>query len=468
MMKRSFLRSLAILLGIATFTLGATASDVTSSKNELLAKGSSPHVRFVDDSGDDYQTTVNGGVFRVTNLDASTFLNVPPTGVFGIELSVPTTLVATPFTVGGSLADGSYFFVVTALDGSGETTASNEAQCTVSGGGGSGRCDLTWTAVAPPASSYRIYMGTGTTLENHYATAVVASYSATTSPLATPGTPPEATTAYFVKLASDGIHFADGSIQLTASGAGAWQFNVLNILNANTGNVGISSGGGIFTPDALLTVLGIIDLNDRGALLGAATNNVQFRSNYKSSTDRLWNTGQSSWATFLGDGADVLRFYRAPATAGPPVYSPMLSVFSTGAVNIGPQTTDPITAVGLNVQGSVFIDNSLTVANSLTGGLKDRGFLTLRTTTEAITMTPGDQTFVLCTGGGITINLPTNAAGVLSGRIYVIKNIGLAGNCTIDPSGAQTIDNSLPTLTLTPGDIARLVAHPSAGDWERW
>jgi hypothetical protein len=336
-MKRTFLRSLAILLGIATFTLGATGSVVTSSKAELLAKGTSPRTRYLDDGGDDYTTTVTGGVFRIDNLDGPDFLNVPPTGSIGVELNAPTSLVVTPFLVGGSLANGSYYYVVTALDGFGETVASNEVLCTISGGGGTGRCDLTWTAVSPPAQTYRVYQGVLPTQEDNYKDGiVVASYSALTNPLPDCGpapscVPPTATTAYFIRMAPDGVHFSDGTIQNTAGGSAAWQIPAFtsNIVSAQSGNVGIGNGTS-FVPDAKLTVLGNgIDLNDWGALRPLAVDNMQMRSNYKISTDRLWDVSKSTWTVVAGDGSDEFAVYRAPATAGAPVYAVKLTVTST-------------------------------------------------------------------------------------------------------------------------------------------
>lgn len=82
-------------------------------------------------------------------------------------LSPPENLAATPQVTGGTLADNDYFYVVTAVNSSGETTISSEASATVSGGGGSGSVDLTWDAVTggttsdgntlPGATSYNIY-----------------------------------------------------------------------------------------------------------------------------------------------------------------------------------------------------------------------------------------------------------------------------------------------------------------------
>lgn len=91
-------------------------------------------------------------------------------GVLSVNMATPLNLTATPLTSGGSLADGTYYYAVTALPGINapcdnslvacftpyETWPSQEAACTISGGGGAGRCSLNWDDV-PGAPSYRIY-----------------------------------------------------------------------------------------------------------------------------------------------------------------------------------------------------------------------------------------------------------------------------------------------------------------------
>jgi hypothetical protein len=78
---------------------------------------------------------------------------------FGI-LSNPGTVTATPSISGGNLPDGTYYYVITALDNySNQTTSSLEVSASISGGGNSGSVSLSWTAVSG-APYYRIYRGT--------------------------------------------------------------------------------------------------------------------------------------------------------------------------------------------------------------------------------------------------------------------------------------------------------------------
>ena len=72
----------------------------------------------------------------------------------------PVAPSVTPQTSGGSMADGSYYYVITAVTPNGETGKGIEsAVATISGGGGSGSVDLSWTAV-PFAASYKVYRTT--------------------------------------------------------------------------------------------------------------------------------------------------------------------------------------------------------------------------------------------------------------------------------------------------------------------
>lgn len=97
-------------------------------------------------------------------------MTTPGIGASGIGglavevLAAPTNLAAVIAT-GGALVDDEYFYRVTAVNASGETTGSIEDSATTSGTDNT--VDLTWTAVTG-ATSYNIYRslttGTGFTL----------------------------------------------------------------------------------------------------------------------------------------------------------------------------------------------------------------------------------------------------------------------------------------------------------------
>jgi hypothetical protein len=71
------------------------------------------------------------------------------------------------------------------------------------------------------------------------------------------------------------------------------------------------------------------------------------------------------------------------------------------------------------------------------------------TKTGTYTATSADST-IECLTNAFTVNLPT-AAGI-TGRIYTIKNLQTANACTVDPSGAETIDGSS-TSAVTNGAL---------------
>src|SRR5207244_3115132 len=114
-------RTLTVLLGIAAFTMGA-ATDVTTSKNELLAIGPSPHVRLEDTSATgNYGIRVDHGVFQFTEEQVNGLFSAPSDAKLGIAFTPPTNLAVTASNTGGSLLHGApgpdYYIVVTALDG---------------------------------------------------------------------------------------------------------------------------------------------------------------------------------------------------------------------------------------------------------------------------------------------------------------------------------------------------------------
>lgn len=251
----------AVLMTLLALGTGraATISDETSSKNQVFIKGATPHVRFFDSDGSgNYDLTVNGGVMRVEGLTTNEFFNIPPTGTLGVELTPPVLTSATPAS-GGSLVDGTYFFVVVATDGgTGETDVSNEASCVIANPT-STKCTVVYSPVSMTVTNYRIYKG-GAGTENLYKTQTCLSgpctFNWTTDSGAVSKNAPVVSTAYIAKLTEGGITYIDGSTQVSAGGAGAWVFSGSNILSAATGNVGIFDGVTSFSPASKLNLVG--------------------------------------------------------------------------------------------------------------------------------------------------------------------------------------------------------------------
>lgn len=136
------------------------------------------------------------------------------------NLPAPGTVTATPSTTGGSLAAGTYYYKVTALNAQGQTTGSPEVSATTTTATSS--VALSWTAV-PGATSYNVYRGTAAGGENVYYNTTTASYT-DTGAAGTSGTVPASNTAKVI----------DGEVYV------------------NYGNFNGAGGG---TPDTLATAL---------------------------------------------------------------------------------------------------------------------------------------------------------------------------------------------------------------------
>jgi hypothetical protein len=83
----------------------------------------------------------------------------------GGAMAAPVQSAAATATTGGTLAAGTYFYVITALNALGETVASNEVSITTTGT--TSKNTLTWAAVTG-ATGYRVYRGAAAGAENVY------------------------------------------------------------------------------------------------------------------------------------------------------------------------------------------------------------------------------------------------------------------------------------------------------------
>lgn len=112
-----------------------------------------------------------------------------------IGLAALTGLAAAASTTGGTLAAGSYYYKVTALNAAGETAGSTEVSVTTTGSTGS--VSLTWNAPGNPATQpitgYRIYRGTSAGGESVYFTSTTNSFT-DTGAAGTAGTVPSSNT----------------------------------------------------------------------------------------------------------------------------------------------------------------------------------------------------------------------------------------------------------------------------------
>ncbi|GEM_PF-6663697 len=128
------------------------------------------------------------------------FLQINSSKDVGVGIPTPGIPNLVASSSGGSLATGTYYYKITALDGVGETAGGTEASAAVTGPNGS--VAISWTAV-PGATSYRIYRGTSAGGENVYYTTTGTSFT-DTGAAGTSGSPPATTSAYINRLAAAG------------------------------------------------------------------------------------------------------------------------------------------------------------------------------------------------------------------------------------------------------------------------
>lgn len=149
-----------------------------------------------------------------TNLDIRGAAVLPATAgkiawyTVNAGLAAMGAVTATPSTLGGTLAAGTYYYKVTAIDSQGKETApSTEVSAVTTGTTGS--VALSWPAISG-AASYRVYKGTAAGAENGYFAATTSSFT-DTGAATTAGTPP----------ASDSTKYGivcDGESLFTATG----------------------------------------------------------------------------------------------------------------------------------------------------------------------------------------------------------------------------------------------------------
>jgi hypothetical protein len=121
-----------------------------------------------------------GTVEYITNLDLQ------------MAIPAPVLVSATASTTGGTLAAGSYWYVVTATTANGETVASN--QFGVATTGSTSSVVLPWLPV-DGATGYKVYRGTSSGGENKLLTTTTALTYTDTGTAGTTATPPVTNTA---------------------------------------------------------------------------------------------------------------------------------------------------------------------------------------------------------------------------------------------------------------------------------
>jgi hypothetical protein len=214
----------------------------------------------------------NSGNVGIGLTDPSYRLTLTSDSTIATQLYIPGRPAGTPYTSGGSMADGTYYYVITAVAG-GETVQSDESfSITISGGGGSGSVDLTWTS-SPGAESYNVYR---TTTPGTYSSPSLVGNPTTnsyTDTVATPssGAPPTTTNAYvnyisgthawsYLNAGHLGIGTRNPQTRLEVKDSTSPQFRITNT-GSQKATFGVDTDGQLD-----------ITTNDQGAPVGAHIN----------------------------------------------------------------------------------------------------------------------------------------------------------------------------------------------------
>lgn len=107
-------------------------------------------------------------------------------------LDVPVANTPSTATTGGTLAAATYYYVLVAINASGQTTKSNEVSVVTTGS--TSTTTITWAAITG-ATGYRIYRGTSAGAENTYFAVGAVTTFTDTGAAGTGGTPPVSNTA---------------------------------------------------------------------------------------------------------------------------------------------------------------------------------------------------------------------------------------------------------------------------------
>jgi len=297
-------------------------------------------------------TTQAGGA----SLDAIQHIGLQsvPGGSFSLDYTydvAPLGLAADPNHV-GNLSPGTYYYVVTAITGAGESLPSNEVSTTV---GNHGALQLEWGAV-PDALSYRIYRGIGAGLENTAFTAGSPTFLDDGSSGGAAGTAPTTTA----------VHAIQTTVPISYNAVGSEVQAVLETLSTiGKGNVSVSGSNGSYNVEfvnalahravTLMTgatsslrsngIHAIVTLDGQG---GGDTNNVNLIGGRTASLINVFDSGG------LSDGSDSLT---VNGTDYPDVFLLRAATADNGLAFIAlingptpltPSATDPVERVNYN------------------------------------------------------------------------------------------------------------------------
>jgi hypothetical protein len=220
------------LLNIPTYTLsglGGISNNIYTADGALTtARALNINGNTLTFTGSTYNTRYHatgrvtvGGTTEISTYLQDVLGNARVTGLFGIgQLSNPGTITATPSLTGGSMAAGTYYFKVVAIDHAGNRTAAGpEASATIASGT-TGSIALSWPTVSG-AFYYLVYIGTTSGGQSSYfsTNSYSPSYTFTVSS-GTAGTPSTANHTSYASINGSTGALYSGNITIVNPGVG--------------------------------------------------------------------------------------------------------------------------------------------------------------------------------------------------------------------------------------------------------
>lgn len=211
-----------------------------------------------------YSTNTNAGFILPSGSENCNFINnfvnstptTSPGGRLTVNLPIPSTPTLTPSTMGGTLAANTYYYEVSAGDGTaaGFTVPGPEVSATTTGSTGS-VAFTSGTYTVLPAAQYRIWRGTSPGAENCFQLTAVVNFT-DIGGTCTAGTPPILGTAVAMswggtasggnksQLYNNGITHLEDSTEICINCVGA---NTTTLIGAASGDNVQLGVGGVFT-----------------------------------------------------------------------------------------------------------------------------------------------------------------------------------------------------------------------------
>ncbi|HVX12329.1 MAG TPA: DUF4214 domain-containing protein [Pirellulales bacterium] len=326
---------------------------------------------------------------------ADTSVNLPP----------PVQTAPSASTTGGTLAAGTYYYVLTAVGPNGETAASGEVSITVTGATSS--VTLNWNSVAG-ATGYKIYRGLAPGAENvlvgDVTTASATSFVDNGSEIATGQSPPTGQ-VYITDYERAGPDIAGNTLAITQPGA--------QLLNAPAGNQIIAGETFIVTtpgtPSSGSPTVGV--------------NNIFEFVNKRATSGVV--AGQ-----LLADGHYAVLF-----DPGAPASGNFAAIPPETPAQIATEIANAITAAKLGVTASVVPTNTSQVSISGASGLTPS--------------TP--SSFTAPTGAQLT-----------DGETFVVTNLSTGVQTTFEFDSNGSVASGHVAVTFTTRDTATTVASEMA------